>query len=96
MVQQLGRRCLTIPGDIGDEDFPRRIVEQSVRKFGRNDIVVNNAAVQFNQPGNGHITREQLELTFRTNIFVMFYLIKTALPNIKPGSMIINTAPRCQ
>lgn len=91
-VEQLGRRCLTIAGDIGDEDFCKSVVEHTMRSFGRIDTVINNAAVQFYQPSIESITREQLELTFRTNIFAMFYLVKAALPYLKPGSTIINTS----
>ncbi|WP_312029558.1 SDR family oxidoreductase [Paenibacillus sedimenti] len=91
-VQELGQRCLTIAGDIGDEEFCRQIVDQTVSTFGRIDILVNNAAVQFYQSSIEHITREQLELTFRTNIFAMFYLTKAVLPYFKPGSAIINTS----
>lgn len=91
-VQELGRRCMIIAGDIGDEEFCRRIVEQTVCTFGRIDTLVNNAAVQFNQDTIENITREQLELTFRTNIFAMFYLTKAVLPYLKPGSTIINTS----
>ncbi|XEC97402.1 SDR family oxidoreductase [Paenibacillus tarimensis] len=91
-INQLGRRCLTIAGDIGDETFCRHIVENTVRAFGRIDCLINNAAVQFYQESIESITREQLELTFRTNIFAMFYLTKAALPYLKPGSTIINTS----
>lgn len=91
-VQELGRRCLTIAGDIGDEEFSSRIVEQTIRTFGRIDCLINNAAMQFYQKSIEHITREQLELTFRTNIFGMFYLTKAALPFLNPGSTIINTS----
>ncbi|EFM09463.1 short-chain dehydrogenase/reductase SDR [Paenibacillus curdlanolyticus YK9] len=91
-VEQLGRQCLTIAGDIGDEAFCRHVAEQAVRQFGRIDILVNNAAVQFYQPRLEDISREQLELTFRTNIFAMFHLTKAVLPHMKPGSAIINTS----
>ncbi|MDQ0062585.1 SDR family oxidoreductase [Paenibacillus harenae] len=91
-VEQLGRRCLTIAGDIGDEGFCKSVVEQTMRSFGRIDTVINNAAVQIYQTSIECITREQLELTFRTNIFAMFYLVKAALPYLKPGSTIINTS----
>lgn len=91
-VEQLGRRCLAIAGDVGDEAFCRSAVEQTVRGLRRLDVLVNNAAVQFYQPGIEHITREQLELTFRTNIFSMFYMVKAALPYLKPGSAIVNTS----
>ncbi|MBD0384074.1 SDR family oxidoreductase [Paenibacillus sedimenti] len=91
-INQLGRRCLTLAGDIGDESFCGHIAEMTIRTFGRIDCLVNNAAVQFYQESIESITREQLERTFRTNIFAMFYLTKAALPYLKPGSTIINTS----
>jgi NAD(P)-dependent dehydrogenase (short-subunit alcohol dehydrogenase family) len=91
-VNQLGRRCLTIAGDIGDEAFCGHVVEMTIRTFGRIDCLINNAAMQFYQESIETITREQLERTFRTNIFAMFYLTKAALPYLKPGSTIINTS----
>lgn len=91
-VNQLGRRCLTLAGDIGDESFCGHVVEMAIRTFGRIDCLINNAAVQFYQESIESITREQLERTFRTNIFAMFYLTKAALPYLKPGSTIINTS----
>jgi NAD(P)-dependent dehydrogenase (short-subunit alcohol dehydrogenase family) len=90
-VEQEGKRCLTIAGDIGDEKFCRQLVEQTVRELGRLDILVNNAAEQHPQESIEQISREQLERTFRTNIFAMFYLVKAALPNLQKGSAIINT-----
>ncbi|MBD0383849.1 SDR family oxidoreductase [Paenibacillus sedimenti] len=91
-INQLGRRCLTLAGDIGEESFCGHVVEMTNRTFGRIDCLVNNAAVQFYQESIESITREQLERTFRTNIFAMFYLTKAALPYLKPGSTIINTS----
>ncbi|MFC5471234.1 SDR family oxidoreductase [Cohnella suwonensis] len=91
-INQLGRRCLTIAGDIGEETFCSHVVEQTIRTFGRIDCLINNAAVQYYQESIEGITREQLERTFRTNIFAMFYLTKAALPYLKPGSTIINTS----
>lgn len=91
-VESEGRQCLAIAGDIGDEQLCKQIVEQTVNKFGRLDILVNNAAEQHPQPGIESITAEQLERTFRTNIFSLFYLTKAALPHLKKGSTIINTA----
>jgi NAD(P)-dependent dehydrogenase (short-subunit alcohol dehydrogenase family) len=90
-VEQEGQRCLTIAGDIGDETFCRKAVEQTVREFGRLDILVNNAAEQHPQESIEKISAEQLERTFRTNIFAMFFLVKAALPHMKQGSVIINT-----
>lgn len=90
-VEQEGRRCLLIAGDIGDENHCRSIVEQTVSEFGRLDILVNNAAEQHPQQSITDITKEQLERTFRTNIFSFFYMTKAAMPHLKEGSAIINT-----
>jgi len=90
-VEQAGRRCVMIAGDIGDEAFCRDAVAQAVRELGRLDILVNNAAEQHPQESIEKIGAEQLERTFRTNIFAMFYLVKAALPHLKQGSAIINT-----
>ena len=92
MVEKYGQRCITIAGDITSEEFCRSAVEQTVREFGRLDIVVNNAAVQFPQESITDITAEQLDRTFRTNIYHMFYMVKAALPHLAKGSAIINTA----
>ncbi len=90
-VEEEGRRCITIAGDVGDEQFCRRLVEDTVRQFGKLDILVNNAAVQFPQDSLEKITSEQLEQTFRTNIFSHFFMTKAALPHLKAGSAIVNT-----
>jgi len=90
-VEKLGQRCLTIAGDIGNEQFCQQAVEQVVAEMGQLDILVNNAAEQHPQDSIEKISAEQLERTFRTNIFSMFYLTKAALPHLKAGSAIINT-----
>lgn len=90
-VEQLGRRCITISGDIGSEEFCQQIIDQTVKAFGHLDILVNNAAEQHPQESIENISAEQLERTFRTNIFSMFFLTKAALPHLKEGSAIINT-----
>lgn len=90
-VEQEGRRCLLIAGDIGDEPFCQQIVQKTVSELGKLDILVNNAAEQHPQESIENISAEQLERTFRTNIFSMFYLTKAALPHLQEGSAIINT-----
>jgi len=90
-VEAEGRRCITIAGDIGDEQFCKEAVQQTVQQLGYLDILVNNAAEQHPQESIEDITAEQLERTFRTNIFSMFFLTKAALPHLKEGSAIINT-----
>jgi NAD(P)-dependent dehydrogenase (short-subunit alcohol dehydrogenase family) len=91
LVEAEGRRCLTLPGDIGDEAFCRQAVERTVRELGRLDVLVNNAAEQHTTESISEISAEQLERTFRTNIFAMFFLTKAALPHLGEGSAIVNT-----
>lgn len=91
LVEEAGRRCIAIDGDIGDPDFCRQVVEKVAAAFGRIDVLVNNAAEQHPQRGIEEISDEQLERTFRTNIFSMFYLIRAALPHMKRGARIVNT-----
>ncbi|MGW8956447.1 SDR family oxidoreductase [Paenibacillus sp. NPDC055715] len=90
-VEQEGRKCVLIPGDIGDDQFAKKAVQQTVNELGKLDIVVNNAAEQHPQQKLEDITKEQLERTFRTNIFGMFFLTQAALPHLKKGSAIVNT-----
>jgi NAD(P)-dependent dehydrogenase (short-subunit alcohol dehydrogenase family) len=80
-----------IAGDVGDEKFCQQAIQQAVDKFGRLDVLVNNAAVQYPQESIEEITAEQLERTFRTNIFSYFFMVKAALKHLKEGSAIINT-----
>ncbi|AYA75063.1 NAD(P)-dependent oxidoreductase [Bacillus sp. Y1] len=91
-VEAEGRRCILAAGDIGDEEVCNQIVDDTIKAFGKIDIIVNNAAEQHPQQSLLDITSEQLERTFRTNIFSYFYLTKAALPHLKKGSSIINTA----
>jgi NAD(P)-dependent dehydrogenase (short-subunit alcohol dehydrogenase family) len=90
-VAREGRRCLLLPGDVGDARHCKVIVDKTVAEFGHLDIVVNNAAEQHPQSSIEKISADQLERTFRTNIFAMFYLTQAAMPHLKPGSSIINT-----
>ena len=91
LVEQEGQRCVLIAGDIGDEAFCQESVRKVMDEFGKLDILVNNAAEQHVQQSLKDITAEQLERTFRTNVFGMFHLAKAALEHLKPGSSIINT-----
>jgi NAD(P)-dependent dehydrogenase (short-subunit alcohol dehydrogenase family) len=90
-VESEGRRCMLFSGDVGDEDFCRAAVQQTVDQLGGLNILVNNAAEQHPQKNIEDISSEQLERTFRTNIFSQFYLVKAALPHLKQGDAIINT-----
>lgn len=91
LVAAEGRKCALIPGDIGYESVCRDAVEQTVNELGRFDILVNNAAEQHPQENIEDIDREQLERTFRTNIFGMFFMTKAAMKHLKKGSAIVNT-----
>lgn len=92
VVEEAGRTAIKVPGDIGDEAHCQRLVEEAVQQFGRIDVLVNNAAYQMYREGIQSISSEELEHTYRTNIFSMFYLCKAALPHMQPGSNIINAA----
>ena len=91
LVEAQNRRAVAIAGDIGNESFCQQLVEQTVQEFGKLDILINNAAEQHPQESIEDITAEQLERTFRTNIFSMFFLTKAALKHLKEGSAIVNT-----
>lgn len=91
-VEAEGQQCLLIAGDIGDESFCKDCTNQTLEKFGKIDILVNNAAEQHPQKSLLDISAEQLEKTFRTNIFSMFYLTQAVLPHLKKGSSIITTS----
>jgi NAD(P)-dependent dehydrogenase (short-subunit alcohol dehydrogenase family) len=91
LVEQEGRSCLLIAGDIGDEAFARLAVEQVIDKFGRLDTLINNAAEQHPQKMLQDISAEQLERTFRTNIFGIFFVTQAAMPHLKEGATIVNT-----
>jgi NAD(P)-dependent dehydrogenase (short-subunit alcohol dehydrogenase family) len=91
LVENQGRRAIPIAGDITDEAFCQQAIQQTVDEFGKLDILINNAAEQHPKESIEDISQEQLERTFRTNIFSMFYLTKAAVKHLRPGSAIINT-----
>jgi NAD(P)-dependent dehydrogenase (short-subunit alcohol dehydrogenase family) len=92
MVEECGRRCLLISGDIGSEQFCKDTVGPVASEFKKIDILVNNAAEQHVAHDIRDITAEQLQRTFKTNIFSMFYLTKAVLDHMPEGGAIINTA----
>jgi NAD(P)-dependent dehydrogenase (short-subunit alcohol dehydrogenase family) len=91
LVEVHGSKCLLIAGDVGQEEFCRHAVEQTVKHLGKLDILVNNAAEQHPQDSIEKITEKQLERTFRTNIFSYFFMVKAAMKHLKKGAIIINT-----
>ncbi len=93
VIEDSGHEALALKGDITDEAVCRRLVEDTVKRFGRIDVLVNNAAYQGQKVEKfEEFTAERLERTFRTNILAMFHLVRFALPHMKPGASIINTA----
>lgn len=90
-VEAEGRRCIAIAGDIGDPKFCQDTVKQVIETFGHLDILVNNAAEQHICEDFAEIPTEQVERTFRTNIFGQMWMTKAALPHLKMGDAIINT-----
>lgn len=92
LIEKEGRRCLAIAGDVGTFQFCQDSVERTLREFDHLEILVNNAAEQHPQEKITQISPDQLERTFRTNIFSFFYMTQAALPHLAQGSIIINTS----
>lgn len=91
-ISKYGREALLIATDVGIEGNCKMVVEQALEKFNKIDIIVNNAAVQYPQQDIENISAEQLEYTFKVNIFSQFYLTKHAVPHLSEGSVVINTS----
>lgn len=91
-VEQYGRQCLLIPGDVSKESFCKKIVSVTIKKFAKIDILINNAAVHYESKSLEDISTEQLIKTFQTNVYPYFWVTKAALPHLKKGSCIINTS----
>jgi len=89
--EDAGRRCLTVPGDIGDRAHCRALVDRAVGELGRLDVLINNAAFQMGYESFLEIPPDELEFVFRTNVLAMFHLCQAAVPKMEPGSTIINT-----
>jgi NAD(P)-dependent dehydrogenase (short-subunit alcohol dehydrogenase family) len=92
VVEAAGRKAITVAGDIQDQRHCQQLVQRAMQEFGHLDILVNNAAFQVPVQDIKEITPEIWERHFRTNIFAMFYLCQAAIPQMRPGSSIINTA----
>jgi NAD(P)-dependent dehydrogenase (short-subunit alcohol dehydrogenase family) len=91
LVETEGSQCLLIAGDVGDPGFCRQAITRVMSEFGRVDVLVNNAAEQHPKKDVQEITPEQLDRTFRTNIYGYFYMVQAAMPHLKEGAAIINT-----
>jgi NAD(P)-dependent dehydrogenase (short-subunit alcohol dehydrogenase family) len=91
-VEAAGRRAMLVPGDIREEQHCIALVERAFSEFGRLDILVNNAAYQSTHESIEEWTTEEFDRTYKTNIYAMFWLCRAAVPRMKPGSSIINTA----
>jgi NAD(P)-dependent dehydrogenase (short-subunit alcohol dehydrogenase family) len=92
LVEEAGGKCILVPGDIADPEHCRKLIQKAVDAFGRIDVLVNNAAHQMTFQSPEEISDEEWERTFAVNISAMFYLCKAAIPHMRPGSAIINTA----
>ena len=90
IVEGEGRRCVLLPGDLGDKDHCERVVAETVDKLGRLDILINNAGEQHWAKDIRDISEEQLKRTFQSNIFSMFFLVQAARAHLKEGSAIVN------
>jgi NAD(P)-dependent dehydrogenase (short-subunit alcohol dehydrogenase family) len=91
LIEQAGRKGIAIPGDLRDEAFCRRLVEEAVRGLGGLDILVSNAARQQTRASILDVTSEDFDATMKTNVYAPFWIIKAALPHLRPGSCIIGT-----
>ncbi|MDT8267276.1 SDR family NAD(P)-dependent oxidoreductase, partial [Roseomonas sp. DSM 102946] len=90
-VEKAGRKCVLVPGDVGDPAHCRAIIQKAIDEFGRLDILVNNAAFQMTRDSLEETPDEEWIHTFNTNIHSQFFLCKAALPHMKAGSAIVNT-----
>ena len=92
IIEAYGGEVMLMPGDISDEAFCKKVIGKTIRQFGQLDILINNAAVQHDEKRLEDVSAKNLQQTFAVNIFSMFYLTKAALPHLKRGASVINTA----
>lgn len=92
LVRDAGRKAVCLPGDIGQADHCKKLVERCLAEFGKIDVLINNAAFQARHETLEEFSDQEFELTFRTNVFGMFYLCKAAMPFMQSGASIINTS----
>ncbi len=90
-VKSEGRECLTLSGDVRKSKFCSSAVKKTIKKFGRLDVLVNNAAFQQHQEDPENLSEKQWDRTFKTNIYAYFYMVQAALPHLEEGSAIVNT-----
>ena len=91
-VEDAGRRAVKLPGDVRNEQHCRNMIERAFADFGRLDILVNNAAFQSTHESIEQFSTDELDRTFKTNVYAMFWLCQAALPRMQAGSVIVNTA----
>jgi NAD(P)-dependent dehydrogenase (short-subunit alcohol dehydrogenase family) len=91
LVEEAGRRCITVPGDIGDRSHAFALVDRAVDELGRLDVLINNAGYQMSYESFLDIPPEEIDFVFRTNVIAMFHLSQAAVPKMRPGSTIVNT-----
>jgi len=91
LIEKEGVECLLLPGDVSEEETCKNLIDQTIEHFGRLDILINNAAIQFPQEDIQDISFEQWDKTFKTNMYSVFHMTKFAVPHLQKGSSIINT-----
>jgi len=91
LIEQAGRKAVALPGDLRDREFCRRLVSEAVQKLGGLDIVVSNAGRQQSKSSILDLSDEDFDATMKTNVYAPFWIIKAALPHLKPGAAIIGT-----
>ncbi len=91
LIRQAGRKAVALPGDIRNEDFCKKLVDDALRELGGLDILVNNAARQHAVARIEDISTQQFDDVFKTNVYAMFWITRAALPHMKAGAAIINT-----